>query len=74
MLYTDSDIARLLGKITVILAAAFLVPYLFLLIWNHIMPEVCGFQELTYWQSFFLGLGLRLINGSAGIKNRLDEN
>lgn len=56
-----------------ILFGLFLTPFLFMLIWNNIMPQVCGFTEITFWQSFFLGVGLRLINGSLGINNKLDK-
>ena len=60
-------------KIILELVGIFLIPFLFMLIWNNIMPVVCGFGLLTYWQSFFMGIGLRLINGSVGTGIRLDK-
>lgn len=51
----------------------FLVPWLFMLIWNHIMPSLCNFNEITYWQSFWLGIGLRLIDGTLGLRRVLDN-
>ena len=49
---------------------AFIGPLIFMLIWNWIVPELCGFNTITYWQSFFLGFGLRALNGTVG--TRLD--
>lgn len=45
----------------------FVAPWIFMIIWNKIIPGVCGFEMLTYWQAFFLGLGLRFINGTRGL-------
>lgn len=51
----------------------FLGPAIFMLIWNNIIPQLCGFNEITYWQSFFLGIGIRLVNGSIGTRRKLDK-
>ena len=51
----------------------FLIPFIFMLIWNYIIPELCGFNMITYWQSFFLGIGIRLINGTIAIRRKLNE-
>lgn len=51
----------------------FLGPAIFMLIWNNIIPQLCGFNEITYWQSFFLGIGIRLVNGSVGTRRKLDK-
>ena len=61
------------SEILIDIIAIFLIPFLFMLIWNNIMPVVCGFTVLTYWQSFFLGIGLRLINGTVGSSRRLNR-
>lgn len=53
------------------IVSIFITPLLFMLIWNKIMPVLCGFNTITYWQSFFLGVAVRLINGSINIKLRL---
>ena len=54
------------------IVSIFIIPLLFMLIWNKIMPVLCGFNTITYWQSFFLGIAVRLINGSISIKLRLN--
>lgn len=54
------------------IVSIFIIPLLFMVIWNEIMPVLCGFNTITYWQSFFLGIAIRLINGSVGIKLRMD--
>ena len=64
---------KVLGELIVFFGLIFLVPYLFLLIWNYVMPSLCGFNEITYWQSFLLGIGLRLINGSSGLRRLITE-
>ncbi len=51
----------------------FLGPAIFMLIWNNIIPQLCGFNEITYWQSFFLGISIRLVNGSIGTHRKLDK-
>ena len=66
---TDKKVLIILLKILWI----FILPFLFMLIWNNIMPTLCGFALITYWQSFFFGLGLRLINGTVGIKLQLND-
>lgn len=53
------------------IVSIFIIPLLFMLIWNKIMPVLCGFNTITYWQSFFLGVAVKLINGSISIKLRL---
>ena len=55
------------------LAAIFIGPAIFMIIWNNIIPNLCGFNEITFWQAFFLGLGIRVINGSIGIKSKIDN-
>lgn len=64
---------EIVATLFVALCKIFLIPFFFMLIWNAIMPQVCNFQELTYWQSFFIGIGLRLINGTISIKSTLNE-
>jgi len=54
------------------IVSIFIIPLLFMVIWNGIMPVLCGFNTITYWQSFFLGISIRLINGSIGIKLKLE--
>lgn len=54
------------------IVSIFIVPLLFMVVWNKIMPVLCGFNTITYWQSFFLGIGIRLVNGSIGIKLKLE--
>jgi len=61
---TNSKVAKAVLNTIDFGLRCFLLPFFFLLIWNKIMPSACGFAELTYWQAFFLGLGLRLINGT----------
>ena len=68
-----NPIDKVLGKLLVFFGLIFLVPYLFLLIWNYVMPSLCGFNEITYWQSFLLGVGLRLINGTIGLRRLITE-
>ena len=71
--YTGSDVAKIILSIVFLLIGIFLYPLFFMLIWNWIIPAVCGFTIITYWQAFFIGLMVRLINGSIGIKSRLDN-
>lgn len=73
-IYTRNAIKKTAEQVIKIGIKAFLLPFFFMLIWNKIMPEVCGFQILTYWQAWFIGLGLRCINGSVGIATKLDED
>ena len=62
------------GKFLIgLILGLFVVPAIFMLVWNVIITDVCGFSNITYWQSFFLGIGVRAINGSIGIKARLDN-
>ena len=56
-----------------IVLGIFIIPLIFMLIWNNIMPDLCGFNEITFWESFFLGIGLRLINGTLSIRRILNE-
>ena len=63
----------IISKIFLLLFGVFIIPYFFMLIWNNIMPTLCNFNLITYEQSFFLGLGLRLINGSIGIRRDIKE-
>lgn len=46
----------------------FIGPLIFMLVWNYIIPGLCGFNSITYWQSFFLGFGLRALNGTVGTR------
>ena len=69
----DKRLEKIAYNLVKKLTMLFLFPFLFLIIWNKIMPDVCGFAELTYWQAFFLGLGLRLINGSVTTKMSMTE-
>ncbi len=64
----DSIILKIICGIILI----FLIPFIFMLIWNYIIPELCGFNMITYWQSFFLGIGIRLINGTMTIRRKID--
>lgn len=54
------------------IVSIFIIPLFFMIIWNEIMPDLCGFNIITYWQSFFLGIAVKLINGSIGIKLRIN--
>lgn len=65
----DSIILEVILNIILI----FLIPFIFMLIWNYIIPELCGFNMITYWQSFFLGVGIRLINGTLAIRRKINE-
>ena len=69
----NSEFTKKIAKVGIYSVFVFLLPYFFQLIWNWIMPEVCGFQTLTYWQAWFIGFGLRCINGTNKIKEDLDE-
>lgn len=41
-----------------------LVPYLVMITWNWLMPQlIASVGLLTWWKSFFLCLMVRLING-----------
>ena len=65
----DSIILEVILNIILI----FLIPFIFMLIWNYIIPELFGFNMITYWQSFFLGVGIRLINGTLAIRRKINE-
>jgi hypothetical protein len=69
----DKRLEKIAYKLGQKLATLFLFPFFFFVIWNEIMPDVCGFAELTYWQAFFIGLGVRFINGSVSTKLLMNE-
>lgn len=50
----------------------FIGPLIFMLIWNWIVPNLCGFNTITYWHSFFLGFGLRALNGTVGTRRDIN--
>jgi hypothetical protein len=58
--------------ITLVFALA-VYPLIFMLVWNNVVIDLVAVKEITFWQSFFLGLGIRAINGTPGIKRNLQE-
>lgn len=44
--------------------------YLFMFLWNLIMPELFGLPVLTFWMSFAIVMFLGLVSTILGIGNR----
>lgn len=44
----------ILRSIIRILVDMFLYPFILMMIWNYIMPDLFGFKTITYWQMFLL--------------------
>lgn len=44
-----------------VLIVLFLSPLFVMWIWNWIVPGLCGFNEITYWHSFFACILGRLL-------------
>jgi hypothetical protein len=53
-----------IGAAIMIVAALFIFPLIVMLIWNAVMPDVFGVNEITYWQSLgLIVLGKILFSG-----------
>ena len=45
------------------IAALFLLPYVVMLLWNGILPEVIGVKTITYWQAVGIFILSKLLLG-----------
>lgn len=45
------------------IAALFLLPYVVMLLWNGILPEVIGVKTITYWQAVGIFILSKLLFG-----------
>lgn len=45
------------------LAGIFLLPYIVMLLWNGILPEVIGVKAITYWQAVGIFILSKLLFG-----------
>ena len=45
------------------IAALFLLPYVVMLLWNGILPEVIGVKTITYWQAVVIFILSKLLLG-----------
>ena len=53
------------------IAGLFLLPYIVMLLWNGILPEVIGVKTITYWQAFGIFILSKLLfGGFKGAGNR----
>ena len=48
-------------KVFVLLLTLFLYPWLAQLVWNNYLVVLCHFGAISYWQSFWSCLVLRLV-------------
>lgn len=53
------------GLMLLLILAVFLVPAIFMWIWNITCPQVFNLSELTYWQAFRLLILAALLFGGA---------
>lgn len=49
--------------ITYILFMISIVPFLFMLLWNWVVPSITGWSSLNFWQAFGIVILLRLVFG-----------
>lgn len=49
--------------ILIIFILIFIIPYIGMVMWNCVMPQVFGFGEITYWQMVYLYLLIRWLFG-----------
>ena len=63
MSYYNDNIGGIVGLIILFAIFAFLlVPYLVMITWNWLMPQLfAGVGLLTWWKAFFLCLMIRLM-------------
>lgn len=54
-----------------VLALIFALPIM--ITWNAFIPNVCGFEQLTFWQAFYLALLGRFVCGSWSSGSSADE-
>ena len=45
------------------IAGLFLLPYIVMLLWNGILPEIIGIKTITYWQAVGLFILCKLLFG-----------
>ena len=45
------------------IAALFLLPYIVMLLWNGILPEIIGVKTITYWQAVGIFILCKLLFG-----------
>lgn len=64
---TQEDINLMVLIINIL--EALLLPVIFMLVWNLVITKVCGFEQITYLQSFFIGVAIRAINGSFRVRS-----
>lgn len=46
-----------------VIAGLFLLPYIVMLLWNGILPEVIGVKTITYWQAVGIFILCKLLFG-----------
>ena len=61
---SNNDGSGILLLILLVIFWILLVPYLVMITWNWLMPQlIASVGLLTWWKAFFLCLMVRLING-----------
>lgn len=52
---------------------AFLFAYIFMILWNWLMPEIFNLKIINYWQAFGLIIMSKLVFGTFGCPNQKGE-
>ena len=48
----DKDILAVIGLIILLIFVIAVYPWIVMLLWNWLLPDLFGFKEINYWQSF----------------------
>lgn len=67
----EEDLKQIVKAVFLIIML-FVAPLIAMLVWNNILVQVCHFEVISYWQMFFVGVGLRIINGT--LSTRMQNN
>ena len=67
----EEDLKQIVKAVFLIIML-FVAPLIAMLVWNNILVKLCHFEVISYWQMFFIGVGLRIINGTLSIRMKND--
>ena len=59
---TQEQVAACLGCLLVLVAIGF-VPWVFMALWNLLLPSLFGWPQLSYWQALGIWVLLSIVGG-----------